>query len=425
MHLRGSFIGACLPLAAALSLLPAAGERRGVSPPVPGAGAGITWKKTVLDKKFRAEGVAVADVNRDGKTDVLAGEVWYEAPGWKMHEIQKPGDYGDGAQGYSHTFACWADDLNGDGWPDLIVIDYPGTPCYWLENPRGKPGHWPRHVIWHSACNETPQYADLFGTGKRVLVMAWQPKEQQNPEHKRRAHSGQLAYFTPGKDPTALWEMHPVSEPSRPGQPVPGTLQYSHGLGVGDVNGDGRPDVICTGGWWEQPGKPTGAPWKFHPADLGPDCADLFAYDLDNDGKPDILSSSAHRYGIWWHQQRPGPNGPTFLRHDLFPHLFSQTHALHFVDIDGDGLKDLVTGKRWWAHGPKGDADPNDPAKLYWFKARKNRDGFTTFEPQEIDNDSGVGTQFTVADVNGDRAPDVVVANKKGVFLFEQMRDRR
>jgi hypothetical protein len=410
MHLRGYFIASCLPLAAALSLLPAADETKG-------AGARVSWKKTVLDKKFRAEGVAVADVNRDGKTDVLAGEVWYEAPGWKMHEIRKPGDYGDGARGYSHTFACWADDLNGDGWPDLIVIDFPGTPCYWLENPQGKPGHWARHDIWPSACNETPQYADLFGNGKRVLVMAWQPKGKEN--------EGQMAYFTPGKDPTALWEVHPVSEQSRPDRPVPGTLRYSHGLGVGDVNGDGRPDVICTGGWWEQPARPAGSPWTFHPAALGLDCADMIAYDMDNDGKPDILSSSAHRYGIWWHQQKPGPNGPTFLRHDLFPHLMSETHALHFVDIDGDGLKDLVTGKRWWAHGPTGDVDPNDPAKLYWFKARKSQDGLTTFEPREIDNDSGVGTQFTVADVNGDKAPDIVVANKKGVFLFEQVRGGR
>src|SRR5262249_24737216 len=149
---------------------------------------------------------------------------------------------------------------------------------------------------------------------------------------------------------------------------------YSHGLGVGDVNGDGRPDVICIGGWWEQPpsvvarssvvARPPDrdTPWKFHPANLGDACADMFVYDLDGDGVADVISSSVHQYGIWWHQQRLGKNGdPAFLRHDLFPHLVSQTHALHLVDINGDGLKDLVTGKRWWAHGPHGDADPNAP----------------------------------------------------------------
>src|SRR5438094_633755 len=82
---------------------------------------------------------------------------------------------------------------------------------------------------------------------------------------------GQMAWFAPGKDPTQLWEMHPISEPSSPGKPVPGTFRFSHGLGAGDINGDGRLDVITTGGWWEQPAKDDGKPWKFHPANLGPD----------------------------------------------------------------------------------------------------------------------------------------------------------
>src|SRR6187455_1576638 len=91
----------------------------------------ITWKKTQLDKVFRSEGVAVADVNKDGKLDILNGEAWYEAPNWKMHEIRKLGNYGNGQGSYSESFACWAEDINGDGWADLIVIDFPGKPCYW------------------------------------------------------------------------------------------------------------------------------------------------------------------------------------------------------------------------------------------------------------------------------------------------------
>ena len=314
--------------------------------------------------------------------------------------------------------------------------------------------------------------------------MGTQPKGKDN--------EGQMAYFTPGKDPTELWELHPISAASIPntfglkdssfkslasdkideeilaklqplkdktfssakelldasakllsekeleaakagigkhggipGKIIPGTFRFSHGLGAGDVNGDGRLDVICTGGWWEQPATRDGKPWKFHPANLGDACADMYAYDVDGDGKADILCSSAHNYGIWWHQQKTSPSGElVFSRQDLFPKLVSQTHALHFVDINGDGLKDLVTGKRWWAHGPKGDADPNFPAMLYWFEARKNKDGLTTFIPHKIDDDSGIGTQFAVADVNGDKLPDIVTANKKGVFLFEQVRPK-
>jgi hypothetical protein len=414
MWLRLSVLASLLALVAAALALPAADTAKDKDD------TGITWKKTVIDKTFRAEGVAVADVNKDGKLDILIGEVWYEAPDWKMHEIQKPGNYGDGENNYSHTFCCWAEDLNGDGWPDLIVIDFPGTPCYWLENPKGAETHWKKHTIWHSACNETPQYVDLFGNGKRVLVMGFQPKGK-----KEDANEGQMAWFAPGKDPTELWEMHPISEPSTPNKAIPGTNRFSHGLGVGDVNGDGRLDVICTGGWWEQPAKVTDQPWKFHPANLGDACADMFAYDLDGDGKADIISSSAHKFGIWSYQQKPGKDGnPEFIKHDLFKDLVSETHALHCVDINGDGLKDLVTGKRFWSHG-KHEPGWDKGAFLYWFEAKKDKDGIITFKPHVIDDDSGIGTQFVVADVNGDKLLDVVTANKKGVFLFEQVRTKK
>jgi hypothetical protein len=370
----------------------------------------IKWKKTHIDKAFRSEGVAVADVNKDGKLDILVGDVWYESPDWKVHEIRTPGNYGDGSHGYSNSFACFTDDLNRDGWPDLIVIGFPGQACHWYENPKSGSGHWKEHLIWRSACNETPQYVDLFGDGRKELLMAIQPE-------------GQMCWFAPGPDATAPWQLHPISEKSTKAAKVPGTDVYSHGLGVGDMNGDGRLDVLCTGGWWEQPVADNGKPWRFHPANLGEPCADMFAYDVDGDGKADVLSSSAHNYGIWWHQQTTREGGePGFVRHDLFPRLFSQSHALHFVDINGDGLKDLVTGKRWWAHGPAGDAAPNDPAVLYWFEARRDKNGMTRFIPHQIDDSSGIGTQFAVADVNGDGLPDVIISNKKGVFLFEQVR---
>lgn len=380
----------------------------------------ITWQRTVLDDKFRSEGVAVADVNKDGKKDVVNGEYWYEAPSWTKHEMQPFKDHGTGERGYSRVFCVWPEDLNGDGYPDVVVIPFPGDPAYWMENPQGKPGHWRKHPIWHSACNETPQYQDLFGTGKRVLVMAFQPKGK-----KTDANEGQMAYFTPNpKDPYAEWEMHPLSPPSEPGKPVPGTNRFSHGLGVGDVNGDKRNDVICTGGWWEQPEKPDGkTPWKFHPAPLGEACADMFAYDVDGDGRNDILSTSAHKFGIWWHRngQDQKTKAPVWTTHTVFGFLMSETHAAHFVDIDGDGQKDLVTGKRWWSHG-RSEPGHGWDATIYYLKTTKHKDGWTQFMPVLIDSDSGVGTQFAVDDVNGDGLPDVVTSNKKGVHVLIQQR---
>jgi hypothetical protein len=376
----------------------------------------VIWKKTTVEGKFRSEGVAVGDVNKDGKPDILIGDSWYEAPDWTKHDIRKPGDYGDGLHSYSECMTCWADDVNGDGWVDEIVIGFPGVAALWYENPKGGSGHWPKHEVWPSACNETPLYTDLFGDGRRVLVMGWQPPGKQD--------EGQMAWFTPGDDPAEHWTKHAISEQGAPGKGIPGTQQFSHGLGVGDLNGDGRKDVICTGGWWEQPESraKSSTPWTFHPAQLGDAVADMIAYDVNGDGKNDVIASSAHRFGIWWFEQgEPSEGSPVFTKHDLFPELVSETHALISADINGDGLKDLVTGKRFWSHG-KSEPGSEKPAYLYWFEASKDADGKTTFTPRTIDDQSGIGTQFMVTDFNGDGLLDIVTSNKKGVFLIEQVK---
>jgi hypothetical protein len=374
----------------------------------------IAWKKIIIERVFRSEGVGVGDINKDGKLDIVIGDVWYEAPDWKKHTIREERSFD--LLKYSECFGCFVHDFNGDGWPDVVVVPFPGLPIYWYENPKGQPGPWKAHLLCHSCCNESPQFADLFSNGKKVLIFAVQPKGKDN--------QGQLVWLAPGKDPTLPWEMHPISEPSTPGNEIPCTQRFSHGLGVGDMNGDGRPDVICTAGWWEQPKNVSDQSWAFHPAKLGGPAADMHAYDLDGDGKMDVLSSSAHNFGIWWHQQRVGTDGKAaFVEHVLFKDLVSQTHALMCADFNGDGLKDFVTGRRWWAHGPKGDAGADGPGSLYWFEAKKAADGVVGFVPHLIDDDSGVGTQFWVGDLNGDGLLDIVVANKKGVHAYLQVRN--
>jgi hypothetical protein len=362
----------------------------------------VAFKKTILDRQFRAEGVAVADVNRDGRLDVIAGDFWYEAPSWTPHEIAPPKQY-DPAAGYSECFATFAADVNGDGWVDQLRIGMPGGPADWRQNPGRSGGHWKPHTICQSACNETPLFARLLGSKKPpVLVFAKDEKL--------------MAWYEPGKDVASEFAAHIVSEPG-----APGTQRFSHGLGVGDVDGDGRPDIITTEGFYKAPSDPRTGPWPFVRAKLGQPCANMLVYDVNKDGLPDVISSSAHGVGIWWFEQRKSGSGePEFMEH-LIDSSFSQTHALILADMDGDGIMDIVTGKRFWAHGPSGDVEPNAPALLCWYRLTRTG-GTVTWTRNVIDDDSGVGTQFEVADINKDGLLDVITANKKGVFVFEQIR---
>jgi hypothetical protein len=359
----------------------------------------VHFTKVVIDKTFRSEGVAVGDVNHDGKLDILAGEVWYEAPDWKMHEILPPGKY-DGNTGYSKTFANFACDVNGDGWVDSVITTMMGEPALWYENPQNKPGHWKVHTVTRSACNETPLFTDLLGNGKPVAIWGVQPE-------------GYIAWFSLPKDPSQQWDMHIIAGPK-----APGSEKFSHGLGVGDINGDGRNDVLTTQGWWEAPADRTQEHWKFHQVDFGPDCADMIVYDVDGDGYNDVITSSAHNYGIWWFRQLPDGKGEKFERHEICK-SFSQTHALRLADINGDGIMDLVTGKRYFAHNGK-DPGAFEPALLVWFELQRPEKGKVQFIQHVIDEDSGIGTQFEVVDINGDGRLDIVTANKKGVHLFLQ-----
>ena len=363
-----------------------------------------TFKKTRLDGQFRSEGVAVGDFNRDGKVDIAAGSVWYAAPNWKMHTIHAEAKVFEPKK-YSNCFNCFADDLNGDGWTDVIQVTWPGKEAVWFENPKSAAGEWKRHVIVAIASNESPQFVDIDNDGTRDLVLATSPDQPDSPNRR-------MAIARRTDKAEATWKIEQVSVKG-----APGTRRYEHGLGVGDINGDGRNDIVVPAGWWESPAKSaSGEPWKFHAVKLGDAAADMHVYDFDGDGDSDVLSSSAHAYGIWWHEQLPDAKWKTHLIDDSL----SQTHGLCMADINGDGLPDFVTGKRWWAHGGR-DPGGNDPALFFWYEFTRV-DGKPTWTPHQFDHDSGPGTQFQVADVNGDGLFDIVSSNKKGVHLFEQVR---
>jgi hypothetical protein len=388
-----------------------------------------TFQKQTLTKEFWSEGATFGDFNHDGVNDIAAGPFWYAGPKFeKRHEfypatqsfmttnstgkVETIAGF-EGALGkkntYSKNFLMFTYDFNSDGWPDIMVVGFPGEDTSWYENPKGREGHWQKHVMLEVTDNESPGFGDVTGDGKPELF----------------CNSGGYFVYAEAdwKDASRPWKMHKIT-PKGPWQ------KFTHGIGIGDVNGDGKMDFLEADGWWEQPASLAGEPeWKKHPFKFSTGGSQMYAYDFDGDGDNDVVTElAAHGFGLAWYENVKENGEITFKPHVImnkepkenrYGVKFSQLHSMDLVDMDGDGIKDIVTGKRFWAHGLDGDVEPNAPAVVYWFKTmRHGGSGNVDFVPYLIDDDSGVGTQVMAGRVDKDEFPDVVVGNKKGVFVF-------
>ena len=387
-----------------------------------------TFKKIHVSKDFWGEGANFGDFNRDGVQDVVSGPYWFEGPTFaKKHEYspatqtwqrKKPDGTSETMPGfegglgvnnaYSENFFAFTYDFNRDGWDDILIMGFPGKDTSWYENPRGRDGHWQRHIALEVTDNESPAFTDINGDGKPDIVCN---------------SGGYFGYAAADwSDPARPWKFHPIT-------PKGAWQRFTHGMGIGDINGDGRMDLLEKDGWWEQPVSLAGDPeWKKHAVNFGGGGAQMYAYDVNGDGANDVITSlAAHGYGLVWYENRKENGEFTFVPHTIlnkeprenkYGLVISQMHAIDLIDMDGDGIKDIVTGKRFWAHGPTGDAEPGAPAVLYWFKLVRNPGRSVDFIPYLVDNDSGIGTQVVAGKINGDALPDIVVGNKKGTFVF-------
>src|SRR5919197_2065342 len=185
-----------------------------------------------------SETAAVADINNDGRLDIVSGESWYEAPSWTKHKI---GDIAWNGQ-YVDNFTDLPIDVDGDGFVDVVQFGYFSNTIVWMKNPGRSGTTWSATEIDKGFPTEFALLVDLDNDGKSRELL---------PEFDRP--NAPLKWY---ELRDKAWSAHTISQQS-----------YGHGIGAGDVNGDGRNDIITPRGWFEAPPDPRTGSWTFHETD--------------------------------------------------------------------------------------------------------------------------------------------------------------
>jgi 3-keto-disaccharide hydrolase/FG-GAP-like repeat/FG-GAP repeat len=356
---------------------------------------------------------AAGDFNHDGVLDVTIGNRYYLGPGFTDSRELYLGQAFNPAKEYGPAMVNYAGDYTGDGWDDILVAESRAPALY--VNPRGESRRWTRYTVFPEVVSESITFTDVNNDGKIDAVFAGSNRVQW--------------VASDPANPTGPWKAYAVSDAGPWGASI-------HGIGAGDINGDGKVDLIAPHGWWEQPsGGATVTPWTFHQGAFGRAGnagGNIEIYDVNGDKLPDVVTAlAAHGFGLAWYEQKRDAAGTiSFAEHLIMGDFaaknpgdvtFTELHALAMADVDGDGLKDIITGKRAWAHlDSYSDPDPMGAAVLYWFKTIRDpkAPGGARFVPELIHNRSGVGSMIQVADLNKDGAIDIMAGTNRGGHIL-------
>ena len=341
-----------------------------------------------------SEGITTLDMNGDGRPDILSGAYWYENPGprggeWKRHQYRTVETVGE----FVSDCGEWTVDVNHDGASDVVTVGWMTDGLWWYENPKKPGAMWQRHLIAHTVETEGGWMADINGDGKPDLALA------------HYGHAGIMWVDFSGPEP----KVHHVGTRDQDG----------HGIGMADVDGDGKIDILMPHGWFKNIDADHDQ-WEWRPEwNLGETGFPIIGYDVNNDGKLDLIYGRGHSYGLYWLEQQGNASGRRWVKHTI-DESFSQVHTLALADIDGDGEMELLAGKRYRGHDG-GDPGSYDPLVVYYYKIHRKTGEFTRI-PISINGTAGVGTQFIVGDLDGDGDVDLATAGKSGVHFFENLK---
>ena len=394
-----NFRGALLVLCMVASSLPALSQTERKTTPGPGP-YGVMQATFFVHRlgTDHAEGVTTLDMNGDGRPDILSGAYWYENPGpqggaWTRHQYREAGTLNE----FVSDCGEWTIDVNHDGAPDVVTTGWMLNGIWWYENPKKLGAVWKKHFIADSYDTEGGWQADINGDGKPDLIFA------------HYNHSGILWIDFSGAEP----KVHHVG----------GRAQDGHGIGVADIDGDGKADILTPNGWFRQIDA-NNDKWEWHGDWQMNDAGfPIIGYDVNNDGKTDVIYGQGHSYGIYWLEQKIDQKGQGKGRHwvrHTIDESFSQVHALKLVDIDGDGQPELLAGKRYRGHSGN-DPGSHDPLVVYYYKINRKTGEFTRYAIS-VNGTAGAGTQFITQDMDGDGDLDIVTAGKTGVHFFENLK---
>ena len=342
------------------------------------------------------EACDLGDIDRDGDIDVVAGRNWYAAPEFVPRPVRAipihPPDYA--RNNGEHLY-----DVNTDGWLDVVTTGWGETRILWYENPgevglsKGLP--WAVHVL-----------AEV-GHGDGEIGSMHDIDQDGVPEYIINSYvkSNPFTIFRFNKENPLEMLRHDIGS------------KNSHGVGFGDVNGDGRTDILFDEGWYEQPSVNIWSkPWTCHHdwQRAGGSCP-MQVVDLTGDGLPDIIWGRGHDYGLYWYEQLSPMGDSTRWKTHLIDSSWSQAHVLQWTDIDADGKSELIAGKRIYAHSGK-DPGSDDRPHIYYYDWVAVQQKFN--RSPVVSGKIGTGLFIRNADLNTDGRIDLVVAGKTGTYIL-------